>query len=154
MSRHRRPNNNHRRTRLAAVALGVAALTTLGASAPAFAAKGGGGKPTSGSTSTTFNLVLLDSTDGLAHWGQRVTFDISTTATDAPYVDLVCTQNGTTVLGATSGFFDGYPWPWTQVMTLKSQSWTGGDADCTATLYYLGGKRTYVLKTLNFHTFP
>ena len=46
MSMHRRPVRG-RRTGLAAAALAVAALTTLGASAPALAAKGGGGgKPT------------------------------------------------------------------------------------------------------------
>lgn len=154
MSKHRRPTHSRRRAGLAAAALGVAALTTLGASAPAVAAKAaGGGKNTGSTSSSSLTLVLLDSTDGQAHWGQRVTFDVSTTATDAPYVDLACSQNGTVVLGATAGFFDSYPWPWTQVMTLSSQSWTGGDADCSATLYYLGAKRKYVLSTLNFHAY-
>ncbi len=59
MSMHRRPVRG-RRTGLAAAALAVAALTTLGASAPALAAKGGGGgkpagggKPTAGSGTFT-----------------------------------------------------------------------------------------------------
>ena len=52
MSMHRRPVRG-RRTGLAAAALAVAALTTLGASAPALAAKGGGGgKPGGGGTTT------------------------------------------------------------------------------------------------------
>jgi hypothetical protein len=51
MSLHRRPVRG-RRTGLAAAALAVAALTILGASAPALAAKGGGGKPSGGSTPT------------------------------------------------------------------------------------------------------
>jgi hypothetical protein len=50
---HRRPVRG-RRTGLAAAALAVAALTTLGASAPALAAKGGGGgKPAGGGGTTT-----------------------------------------------------------------------------------------------------
>jgi hypothetical protein len=36
-------------------------------------------------------------------------------------------------------------------MTLQSQMWTGGAADCTATLYYTSGKRIEVLATLPFH---
>jgi hypothetical protein len=62
-----------------------------------------------------------------------------------------CRQNRTTVYGATSGYYASYPWPWTQVMTLRSQSWTGGAVDCTATLYALDGRRINVLATLNFH---
>jgi hypothetical protein len=50
MSIHRRPVRG-RRTGLAAAALAVAAITTLGATAPALAAKGGGGgKPGGGGT--------------------------------------------------------------------------------------------------------
>jgi hypothetical protein len=51
MSKHRRPAHGSRRTGLAAAALGVAVLTTLGASAPAMAAKGGGKPPSGGSAS-------------------------------------------------------------------------------------------------------
>ena len=156
MSLHRRPVRG-RRTGLAAAALAVAALTTLGASAPALAAKGGGGgKPAGGSTSGSSlslatPLVNDVNGDGLPNWGDTVTFDVSTTATTAPYVDLNCYQNGALVYGATSGFFDGYMWPWTKDMTLSSQSWTGGGADCTATSYYFGSRgKKVVLNTLNF----
>jgi hypothetical protein len=38
-------------------------------------------------------------------------------------------------------------------MTLRSQSWTSGPADCTAILYYLDGKRTTPLTTLGFHVY-
>jgi hypothetical protein len=155
MSLHRRPVRG-RRTGLAAAALAVAALATLGASAPALAAKGGGGggKPTSGSTSSSLKLatpLVYDANgDGSPNWGDTVTFDISTTATTGPYVDLNCSQNGVLVYGATSGFFADYMWPWTKNMNLASQSWTGGAADCTATLYYFGSKGKVVLSTLAF----
>ena len=156
-AKHRRLPTIHRGRRVLA-GVAAAALLTVGiASAPAFAAKGGGsGKPTGGSTSgssLTLATPLVNDLngDGLPNWGDTVTFNVSTTATTAPYVDLTCSQSGTLVYSATSGFFDGYLWPWTKDMTLSSQSWTGGGADCTATLYYYGsrGKRV-VLSTLAF----
>jgi hypothetical protein len=156
MSLHRRPVRG-RRTGLAAAALAVAALTTLGASAPALAAKGGGGgKPAGGSTGSSSltlatPLVYDANGDGQPNWGDTVTFDVSTTATDSPFVDLLCSQNGTTVYSATTGYFASYPWPWTKDMTLSSQMWTVGDASCTATLKALDGRKTYILKTLSFH---
>jgi hypothetical protein len=156
-AKHRRLPTIHRGRRTVA-GLAAAALLTVGvASAPAFAAKGGSGKPTSGSTSgsslSLHNPLVNDlNGDGLPNWGDTVTFDVSTTATTGPYVDLACTQNGAVVLGATAGFFDSYLWPWTRDMTLSTQSWTGGAADCTATLYYFGSRgKKVVLSTLTFH---
>jgi hypothetical protein len=116
-------------------------------------AKHGGtaGGGTSGSSS--LSLVLLNSTDGLPHWGQNVTFNVSTTATNEPYVSLECWQNGTVVYGASAGFFPGYPWPGSQIFPLSSPSWTGGGASCAAKLYYVSGKRTITLNTLNFQVY-
>jgi hypothetical protein len=96
-------------------------------------------------------LVLLNSTDGLPHHGQQVRFDVSTTATTEPHVSLKCYQAGTLVYTAQTGYYASYPWPWTQTFTLSSGAWTGGAADCVATLYSLsnsGGSTT--LKTLSF----
>jgi hypothetical protein len=53
MSKHRRPTQHRRRTGLTVAALAVAAITTLGASTPALAAKGGGGGKPGGSGSTS-----------------------------------------------------------------------------------------------------
>ena len=140
----------------------VAALSSLClvVAPAAFAAKGGGGaggggggKPSSGGTSS-MTLVLLDSTDGVPHWGQRIRFDVSTTATTEPHVSLSCSQGGTVVYTTQTGYYDSYPWPWTQTMTLSSGAWTGGDADCHAELYSLknsGGSTT--LATMDFHVF-
>jgi hypothetical protein len=117
-------------------------------------AKGGGGGKPGGSTGGTGSLALVMVNDGnangLPNWGDQVTFNVSTTATAEPHVDLTCSKNGVLVLGATTGFYASYPWPWTQVMTLSSPSWTGGAADCTATLYYFSGSRNTVLSTLRF----
>jgi hypothetical protein len=136
-----------------------AAITCLAFAPVALAGKGGagggGGGPKGGSTTNgTIELVLVDSPDSVANWGEQVRFNVSTTATDQPHVDLNCYQGGTLVYSATTGYYASYPWPWTQTFTLSSQSWTGGDADCTAVLYKLansGAKTT--LNSLSFHAY-
>jgi hypothetical protein len=88
--------------------------------------------------------------DGLPNWGDTVTFNVSTTATTEPTVSLSCSQSGVVVYGATSGFYEGYPWPWTKYMTLSSGAWTGGAANCTATLFPASNRST-ILATLTFN---
>jgi hypothetical protein len=138
---------------VALVAVAVAAA--LFAPGAANAARGGA-KPGPGSGSgTVFALKVLTGGDQTPNWGEQVTFDVQTTATQYPSVDLVCTRGGVTLLGATTGFYPGYPWPWTQVMTLSSQTWTSGGGDCTATLSGPTGKRSSsVLATLSFPVAP
>ena len=130
------------RTALSFVALALALAPV------AVAAKSG--KPGPGGSTATFRLVLLDSADGVPHWGQRVTFDVGTTATDRPMVSLKCFQGGTLVYAFQAGFYPDYPW--TKVATLRSNSWTGGAADCDARLYKAaGGTKTTTLATLRVH---
>src|SRR5438105_14929303 len=110
----------------------------------------GGGKNGGGN----YRFALMMSTDingnGLPDWGDTLTFDVSTTESTEPHVDLPCSQNGVVVYGATTGYFATYPWPWTQFMTLSSLSWQGGAADCTATLYYFSGTKNTVVALMNF----
>jgi hypothetical protein len=133
--------------RTVAVALAAAAVAvSLGPTSPASAR--GGAKPSTGSS---IAVVLLDSTDGVAHYGQRVTFSVSTTATTKPMVSLDCYQSGTHVYWASAGFYEGYPWPWNREFQLASSYWTGGAADCTATLYSNGRNgRIVTLATTGF----
>ena len=137
--------------RIALLVAAVAALVLVPAS---LAGKGGGGgKPGGGGTTTgggTLNLVLLNSTDGQAHYGQQVTFEVSTTATTQPSVRLECFQGGTLVYTSSAGFYPEYPWPWARTFTLGSGAWTGGAANCTATMYSFNGRRYSDLKTLSF----
>ena len=141
---------HHRRT------LGVAGLvlTALVGFAPAAgAAKPSAPKPTGGSGSS-LSLVLLDSTDGLAHFGQHITWNVSTTATTQPFVSMQCTQAGTVVYLASAGYFPGYAWPWEQTMLLASGAWTGGAADCSARLYSSSSTgKTTTLATTSFHAY-
>lgn len=98
----------------------------------AFAARGGS-KPSGGGTGGgTISLHLLNSTDGLAHVGQKVTFDVSTTATQYPWVTVDCYDaSGAWVYHASNGIF---PTSLNQVFTLASNTWTSGGANCTAWL--------------------
>ena len=109
----------------------------------------GGGGTGSGSSTLTLVMYVDKNGNGLPNWGDQVTFNISTTATTEPTVSLQCSQNGVVVYGATSGFYDGYPWPWTKYMTLSSATWVGGAAQCTATLFPVASRST-VLATVSF----
>jgi hypothetical protein len=137
-----------RLNKLGAIATVAAAFAAFVAAAPAASA----GKPSGGGGSgSSLQLVVLTGGDSVPNWGEDVTFNISTTATKTPYVDLNCSQGGTVVYTATSGFFASYPWPWTQTMNLASQMWTGGSAQCTATLYTFDNKaRKVTLAVLPF----
>ena len=140
---------------LIVTALALFALLLLPA---AFAAKGGngGGKGKgnggggSGDGSSSLVLVVLDQYLPDANWGEQVTFQVSTTATDKPYVNVNCYQGGTLVYSSSAGFFDGYAWPWTQIFTLRSNAWSGGEADCNAALQYWNGRSFSTLTSLSF----
>lgn len=142
-------------TPLRVLLLGAVAALCLALTSPALAARGGGGagggggggKPPKGGGSATIALVLLESTDGLPHWGQRVTFAV-TTSDPQPYVNLKCYQGGALVAQSTEGFFagaldDG-------VFGLYSPIWSAGAADCTADVKTATGA---VIGTTAFHVY-
>ena len=135
--------------RLATSAFIFSLAFLFAASSTALAAHNGSGGGKRSPASVT--LVALDSTDGVAHWGQRVTFDVITTATTEPHVNVTCSQGGVVVYGTTTGYYASYPWPWTQVMTLSSMDWSAGAADCVASLWYASGAKAVTLTTLAFH---
>lgn len=110
----------------------------------------GGGKGTKASAGSSLTLVMVDPADTVVNWGDQVRFDVSTTATAEPNVSLTCSQNGTVVYGAVTGYYASYPWPWTQVMTLRSTDWSGGAASCVAKLYYFSGTNTINLASMSF----
>jgi hypothetical protein len=121
----------------------------------ALAGKGhhGGGGTTSGTGtgSLTLKMVTDSNLNGLPNWGDTITFVVSTSATTEPHVNLSCSRNGVVVYGASTGYYASYPWPWTQNMTLSSQSWAAGAADCTAVLQAYSGTSVTTVGTLSFH---
>ena len=117
----------------------------------ALAARGGGshggGNTTSSGSGLSLHMVTDTGTPGVSY-GDTVTFDVSTTA-PYPAVELDCYQNGALVLKGSAGFFPSYMW--SKDFPLTSDRWTGGAADCLATLYYTAKNGTNTpLKTLSF----
>jgi hypothetical protein len=137
------------RLRIALVALLALTLVLV----PAAAAGKGRGKPgaPSGDGSSTIKLVVVNSTDGLPHYGQKVTFEVYTSATAYPWVLLECSQNGSLVYQYSKGIF---PTSLGQIFTLgPTPAWTGGAADCTAYLQKWDRRKKTTLATLSFHVY-
>src|SRR5712691_9726326 len=84
---------------IALLVVGLMAGTT-------FAAKGGGHTTTSGGSISAPVMVTDTGTPGLSA-GDTITFTVSTTATDTPFVNLLCYQNGVQVASGWKGFWDG-----------------------------------------------
>jgi hypothetical protein len=111
--------------------------------------KPGGGGTTGGSGSLTLVLLSDDNHNGLPSWRERITFNVTTTVTTDPFVRVDCYQGGSKVYTASVGYFPQYPWA--KEFTLESGAWTGGAADCTATLYTtVDGSSSTTLATLPF----
>ena len=119
----------------------------------AFAGKGGNGsKPTGGATGGTIAVVLVTdvNTPGLSR-GDTVTFNVATTATDEPFVNLQCFQNGSLVLNGSAGFF---AWAMNAPhydFGLNSGLWQSGAADCTAYIVKSTSKGWSRLASTSFH---
>jgi hypothetical protein len=129
----------------------AAAVLVLGLVPIALAGKGGshgggGGGTTSGSGSLTM-VPVTATADGLTHYGNVVTFKLTTTISQ-PWVHLVCNQNGVTVAQGWNGYFVGS-------LTgtnfgLYSPQWTSGAADCTG---YLTTPDWTVVASTSFHVY-
>ncbi len=131
----------------------VIAVVLLAFSGVASAAKGGNnttGGATSGSSISLAPLVADTNGDGLPSYGDVVTFNVSTTATTQPYVNLQCYQNGVLVLNGWNGYFAAAlnsSWDF----GLGSGAWQGGGADCTAWLDKYTKRGWSKLASTNFH---
>jgi hypothetical protein len=134
-----------RKPRPTGAVLATAALVLSLALVPAaFAGKGGGGgggaggchKGCGGTNTGSFvgtnPLMVTDNGTAGLSYGDQVTFSVTSTATYY-FVELDCSQSGTVVERETNGFYVG--WPWSKNYTLSSTAWSGGAANCTATLY-------------------
>lgn len=128
------------------LAFGLIAGTTLAAAG----GKGGGGKPSGG----TIEHYLLDGADSVANHTERVAFNVTTTATDRPFVGVRCWQETAWVLDVYTGYFPTYMFePW---VTLDSSYWTPDQAaSCTARLFYYDKRGNQkVLATVDFAALP
>jgi hypothetical protein len=131
----------------------LAALVLATCLAPAAFAgkKGGGGASSSSSISVAAPLVYDANGNGLPNYGDVVLFNISTTATTQPWVNVKCYQNGATVYNAWNGYFDG-ALNYNRNFGLASGAWQGGGADCTAYLAKANGRNGWTqLASMSFH---
>jgi hypothetical protein len=141
-----------RSQRLALPAALFAALLLLVPAA--FAAKGGGkpggggGGGGGGGTISLAPLVVDNNGNGLPNYADVVVFNVSTTATSIPYVNLQCFQNGALVYNSWNGYFVG-ALNATWNFGLASGAWQGGAATCTAWLdmYAKNGSWTKLAST-------
>jgi hypothetical protein len=130
-----------RAKRIAAAALEASLITALTfglIAGTTFAAKGshgsGGGSTTGGGTIALASPLVYDANaNTLPNYGDVVTFNVSTTATTTPYVNLQCFQNGASVYNSWNGYFVG-ALNATWNFGLASGAWQGGAATCTAWL--------------------
>jgi hypothetical protein len=113
--------------------------------------RGGGGGGGGGGSSLSLVLSTDANGNGVANWNDTITYNVSTSATSAPQVSTACYQNGALVLRGNAAFYAGNPFAYMDWLQLTSDMWTGGAADCTATMYYSGHKGNVTLATLNFH---
>ena len=113
--------------------------------------RGGGGASSPSSISMATPLVYDQNGNGLVNYGDAVLFDISTTSTTQPWVNVKCSKGGAVVYNAWNGYFDGalnYNW----YFGLASGAWQGGAADCTAYLDMANGRNGWTqLASMSFH---
>jgi hypothetical protein len=113
---------------------------------------GGGGGGSTSSSSISGPVMVVDANgDGLPNWGDTVRFNVSTTATTSPYVDLKCYQNGVLVAEGWRGYFSGSLD--TPNFGLYAGSWMSGAADCTAYLDKSTSKGMQQLASLSFYVY-
>ena len=136
------------RSMIAAIVGVVAASCVAGA---AFAGNQGSSLSLVVLPSTTASVTASASTE--ASYGGQITFNVSTTQSDLPFVNVRCYQGDAFVYDAWHGFFaEYYEAP---VYTLASDYWTGGAATCTARLVYWGKSgRARTLATTTFLVLP
>jgi len=126
----------------------AAALAFAGA---AFAGKTSGSSSIAGpylvAASSTGSQLTATSTS-TPHYLDTITFSVSTTATNQPFVNLVCYQGGALALNSWDAYFGPLSG---QTFVLGSGMWAGGAADCTAYLGMDTSNKYKVLASTSFH---
>jgi len=102
---------------------------------------GGGHHGGGGGGGGSLTLVLLNSQDGQAHWGQQVTFTV-VTSHSYPTVEVTCNQHKDTVYISSHPMYQPNFWDDPGIFYLWSGAWSGGAADCTAVLTAADGGGT------------
>ena len=125
----------------------VSAILLTASFSPSLFAQGGQGKGKGKQNAASVYSIALEIVDdngnSLPDHGESVRFNVSTTATNA-FISVSCYQGTAWVYAA-----GGMPVNW--AFKLASGTWSGGDAECTATVYTtLDGSKTTTLGSLSF----
>jgi hypothetical protein len=138
-----------------AVLVPLAAALALAITSIAFAGNGAGSNKSSSSSISAPVVVSLATVSAATasvsgpHYRDVVTFNVSTTETANPYVNLKCYQNGALVGEGWATFFAGGT---AGTFGLYSGPWSGGAADCTADLgMFSSNNKWKVLASTSFH---
>jgi hypothetical protein len=109
-----------------------------------------GGKASSSSITGPYIVAATAGASTIApQFGDTITFNVSTTQTTNPFVNLVCSGNGVGY-NSWAAF-----WPTSGTFILSSPGWPSGAADCTAKLVmYVTSSRYKVLASTSFHVGP
>jgi hypothetical protein len=152
------PHRKENPQMLQRIAFALSLVAVLSVAGTAIASNGVGPNKSS-SSSISAPLVISSATASTSstttattsgpRYGDVITFNVSTTATTQPYVDLTCYQNGALVGEGWRGFFDGALGSGT--FGLSSPQWSGGAADCTANLDMYSSNKWKVLASTSFH---
>lgn len=97
-------------------------------------------------------MVTDNNGDGQPNRGDTITFDVA--SSDSSTVQLGCYQNGTNVLSVDSHYDNASPSNSNRHLILSSANWTGGAAECRATLYHVSHGKAHELASYNFHVNP
>lgn len=135
---------------LSKIAVAATITLSLAFAGTAFAGKASSSSITGPYVLTTSTLSGPVSTASSApRFGETVTFDVSTTQTGNPFVNLVCSGTEANPVG-----YDSWAafWPSAGSFVLGSGGWTSGAADCTAKLVmYVNSSKVKVLASTSFH---
>lgn len=137
------------------IAFATSLAAALALTGVAFAANGAGSNKNAASSISPPIVVSVGTptaapaTTTTPSYGDVVTFNVSTTATTTPFVNLNCYQNGALVAQGWATFFAGGT---PGSFGLASPLWKSGAADCTADLgMYSNNGKWNVLASSSFH---
>jgi hypothetical protein len=103
------------------------------------------------SSSITLKVMTGSAPTSAVLYGSNVSFNVSTTATNFPWVEVLCFNGRTLLFGQVQGFANGAQ----PVYSLgPTQVWSGGSASCTATLFSTDSGKRKDLASTSFTVSP
>jgi hypothetical protein len=151
---NRKPASRMKRIAAATLEASLVTALTFGLIAgTAFAGKGGNSGKPGGGGGGGGSSIALDAASASPNFGEQVHFTVTTSYT-YPVVSLTCSQNGTVVYGDSRPYYWPNPFEDPGIFYLSSMSWTGGAADCTASVRVSGKNRVTTVASMTFPVEP